>query len=107
MLETGDGSFRTPATFTVPPNSALFAGVTVGDVDGDGNGDVVASGRFSDERVFVLLGDGEGGFAIHQVFDGAGGELLALADPDSDGVLDLVSGGLCSLAAVTAPWWHR
>ncbi len=93
LLGTGDGSFRTPATFTVPPNSALFAGVTVGDVDGDGNGDVVASGRFSDERVFVLLGDGEGGFAIRQVFDGAGGELLALADLDSDGVLDLVSGG--------------
>lgn len=69
--------------------------VAAGDVDGDGNADLVASTATGDMKVFT--GDGAGGFsrqALKLVDEASGcrGFSVALADLDSDGSDEVVAG---------------
>ncbi len=95
LLGNGDGTFQVPTV-------ALLGGMTmyslaVGDVNGDGRRDVVASGAGGLSRGIarVLLGNGDGTFLISPtVYDSgvsAGGwaNSVALGDLNGDGALDL------------------
>jgi len=58
------------------------------DMDTDGNLDVVIA---NEQRVFVMLGDGDGGFVAGEViWYSAWGGVLAMEDIDGDGINDFV-----------------
>lgn len=93
-LGNGDGSFRYN-TINVP-GTGTRSDVTLGDVNGDGIFDIVAAGSHGGPNISidVLLGNGDGTFSAAQSYVETGiGTLtvndIALADVNSDGLLDL------------------
>ena len=79
--------FQSPIYF---PKSAF----AVGDVNGDGDLDVVANTGFADSPLLeVLLGDGKGDFTPHAVEQSNSNypDTILLADVNGDGKLDLVT----------------
>lgn len=81
--------FAPPATFAA--GAAPYA-AALGDLDDDGDLDIVTANSNSDD-VSVLLGDGRGGFAAVGTFavGGSAPESVALGDIDGDGDLDIVT----------------
>ncbi len=96
-------TFAPPMTFVVANNSLS---VSVADVNGDGNADVVTANFNSIDStntwlnadvvtsndVSVLLGDGRGGFAAQTTFDaGTTPIFMSVADVNGDGNADVVT----------------
>lgn len=89
LRNNGSGSFLTPLQL---PTSTLASLVNVkaGDMDGDGDVDLVAGGA-SSNQIYVLLNSGAGTFAPAAAYSaplGVGG--MTLADFDADGDLDAI-----------------
>src|SRR5262249_18497086 len=76
-------TYNAPATFG--SNTTMLA---LGDVNGDGKPDIVATGG---SQVDVLLNTGNGGFAAAQIYAvGEYASSVALSDVNGDGKLDIV-----------------
>ncbi len=93
-LNNGTGNFTVPATTPEVPAAGNARRLTLGDVDGDGDLDLLVA-NFGSNTVSVRLNDGTGGFAAPVTNPnpsvGAGPFDLAMGDVDGDGDLDLVT----------------
>jgi len=94
LLGNGDGSFPAPLLSRVAARRGK--GITAGDINGDGIVDLATS---ADDKVFALLGHGDGNFTMSAGFDTSDYFLrLTLGDVDGDGKVDLIAPpGACFL----------
>jgi hypothetical protein len=98
-LGQGNGQFGPPDVTNISDGTVTPGAVVTGDIDGDGDLDVVTANRFaglygggSDGAVSVLLGNGSGGLAAPiDIVIGSDPAALALGDIDGDGDLDIVA----------------
>jgi len=99
-LGNGDGTFQTPPkTFAFGNGMSAFL-IATGDVDGDGNLDIVGDDMSS--TFYVLHGVGDGTFTLAGNHPSAGAGGLALADVNLDGRLDvLMTDGMGKLDVYT------
>jgi len=105
LLGKGDGSFAAPVN---TPNPGLSGSVTLGDVDGDGDLDMVTEYRSrysSGVSTAFLLGNGDGSFAAPLVFPSSR-SVMALRDLDGDGDLDLLTDSSTSSSSVAVSLGH-
>ncbi|MCH2585218.1 MAG: CotH kinase family protein, partial [Planctomycetes bacterium] len=86
FLSLGDGTFEAPVHFEF---GSGLRGISTGDVDGDGDVDVLVAADFS---VHLLRNDGQGNLAApREVFDQAWRpENLVFSDMDGDGQEDIL-----------------
>ena len=85
-LAAGDGTFGIPVSFPVTSAVLGVSAIAIGDVNGDGIPDIVASG------ISILFGDGKGGFANRRdVLAPALSGNLIVTDFNGDGITDIVS----------------
>ena len=94
LLGDGRGNFAAQTTFAVGTDSMFSSypqSVSIGDLNGDGNTDLVTA-NYGNDNVSVLVGDGRGGFAAQTTF--AVGSLplfVSIGDLNGDGNADLVT----------------
>jgi hypothetical protein len=90
LLGNGDGRFKAQTTFS-PGTGVGIVNLANGDVNGDGNMDIVTA-NYQTDSASILLGNGNGAFLTPtSVPLGDGTKMVALADMNNDGKLDLVS----------------
>lgn len=94
-IGNGGGSFGSATSFSSEDYGTLD--VELGDLNGDGELDMITSGQDAgfDGYVTVRLGDGQGSFGGATSFSSADGTSmdLSLGDINGDGYLDYVAGG--------------
>jgi hypothetical protein len=89
LFGNGDGTFRAPVKTPLTPVGTAMA---IGDLDGDGNVDVVLSVQYA--TIETYHGNGDGSFTLRSSQKPANiltGSSLVLTDLNGDGKLDLIS----------------
>lgn len=96
LLGNGDDTFKNAPVDPVPtPDISESEDLAVGDFNGDGNVDVVATGLSATHAMNVLLGNGDGTFTAVPKCCGFGdgnrtrNDFMALGDFNGDGKLDV------------------
>jgi hypothetical protein len=91
LLNIGDGTFQ-PVSTTVPIGISVGR-ITPADINEDGHVDLIAktsgNGGAEAEAVFVLIGDGAGGFSLGTTIPSQGVAAIAVGDFNGDMHLDL------------------
>jgi hypothetical protein len=103
LLGNGDGTFK-PAMRTVldPGGAARPLSPVVGDIDGDGDLDVVvALSGVADSSVQLMLGDGAGHLVAAARLAVPHSTSVALSDLDRDGVVDIVASSASTASGVS------
>ncbi|MEM7201323.1 MAG: VCBS repeat-containing protein [Planctomycetota bacterium] len=94
-VNDGDGFFTDVSAAQLPTFSDFVADVAAGDVDGDGDLDVLVATTVQRNR--LLLNDGRGYFQDESsrlpLLSPSSANSVALADADADGDLDVILGG--------------
>ena len=86
LFGNGDGTFQTQTTITIPVGTTAAANpsaVATGDFNGDGNQDIAVADMTND-RVLILLGNGDGTFQAPVAYP-TGSNPVALLAQDFDG----------------------
>ena len=95
LLGNGDGSFKVPVFF---PESVQAASISVGysiivaDFNGDHKMDIALS-NIGNQSLALLMGNGDGTFAVPAYLFDAGASYLVAADFNGDGKIDIAAGG--------------
>ncbi len=90
-LNNGDGTFTNAQTLVCGSggDNGLFLGMALGDLNADGNIDVVQQNYYSG-ILSIWLGNGDGSFNQSTTISVAGASKPALADVNKDGKLDML-----------------
>jgi hypothetical protein len=96
MLGNGDGTFQPPSYYTTDPTGQGLFTFAIGDINSDGNEDLIVSeyNDYSDPTLVVFLGNGDGSFQAPQTTNvtapGLPEEGITVGDLNSDGLLDVI-----------------
>lgn len=95
----GRGSFAAPAANAEPTLGQYPSGLAFGDVDGDGDVDLLVA-NMNSNTVSIRSNDGSGSFgaALPDIVVTNGPVGLALADVDGDGDLDVLTSGIGTIS---------
>ncbi|MBX2956975.1 MAG: VCBS repeat-containing protein [Cyclobacteriaceae bacterium] len=105
LLNDGSGGFSPKTDY--PAGTGYQPDVELADIDGDGNIDAVVGS--SGTQIFIMKGDGVGGFDIPQLFEvGSSPFGIAVGDLDEDGEPDIATvnfgeGTICILLSKPPP----
>jgi len=99
-----DGAGGGWTTETISDNFNGAKGVTTGDIDGDGDLDVIGSARYADDITWWENDGAGGGWTTETISDNFNGAISVIAgDIDGDGDLDVI-GAASSADDIT--WWE-
>ena len=87
LLGKGDGTFQAPVT---SPNLNGYGALAVGDLDADGNLDIVSVNLGVPNGLNILLGNGDGTFKAPTFIKVFGPGAFQIRDINADGKLDLI-----------------
>ncbi len=92
-MNNGDGTFGAVKQYTT--NSYVGLAISMSDVDGDGDPDMLIAGQADQGIVSLLKNNGDGTFAspISYTTEDALSFGISASDIDKDGVLDMLTGG--------------
>jgi hypothetical protein len=89
LLGRGDGTLSSPVLYSLDEAKAIA--LVAGDLDGDGNLDLIVATTSTVNRVYVLLGTPTGAFVVSQNFNSCPVRSLAVSDLNRDGGLDVAA----------------
>jgi hypothetical protein len=89
LLGNGDGTFTAASGSPVTVSGSILVGIAAGDFNNNGGVDLAVV-DYGDNKVFILLGNGDGTFQSPTSFSVLSGPVeVAVADFNNDGNLDL------------------
>jgi|GEM_PF-473081 len=93
LKNDGKGNFSLINPITIGIHHQGREGVTFGDIDNDGNLDILLMGDEAGYFAYLYKNNGDGTFAFHHTFENINGYMGGFADVDNDGDLDLIFAG--------------